>query len=211
MKKSLILGILGLAATVVPSFGQGIIILDNYNTGGPNITYGANVAADGVSGHALATPGAAINVNNAWTVGLYWVAGNQVANVTPDGTGIATPSGGGLTLGAGSGSTAIIDGALAFNTPGQFLAGSTFTTPGVAAGGTITVELIAYSGASYSAASYRGHGTAFTMTVADPTGAPNAVGTAMGSGFSVLPVPEPSIFALSGLGGAFLMLIRRKK
>jgi hypothetical protein len=207
MKKSLIVGLLGLAASIAPSFGQGIIILDNYNTGGPNVVYGAGVPINGQSG-ALGTVGGAVSSAN-WTVGLYWAAGNQVGSVIP-GSGTDIPTGGGIALGTGTGSTAIIAGPLDFNTPGQFLAGSTFTTPGVAAGGTITLEIVAYSGANYAASNYRGHSSVFTMTVADPTGAPNAVGTAM-SGFSVLPVPEPSIFALSGLGAAALMLVRRKK
>jgi len=208
MKKSLILGLLGLAATIVPSFGQGIIVLDNYNTGGPNITYGANVAANGVSG-ANGTAGAPIN-NSAWTAGLYWVAGNQLANIAADPSGFGIPTGGGIALATGTGSTAVIAGPLDFNTAGQFLGSSTFTTPGVAAGGTITLEIIAYGGASYANANSRGHSAAFTMTVSDPTGAASPVGSFM-SGFSVQPVPEPTVFALAGIGAAALMIVRRKK
>jgi len=210
MKKSLIIGLLGLAASVVPSFGQGIILMDNYNSGGPNILYGAGVPANGVSG-TLGTAGQPINNTTAWTAGFYWVAGSQVGNVTPDATGTAVPTGGGLALATGTGSTAQIAGNNNFNVAGEFLAGSTFTTPGVATGGTITVEIIAYSGASYATAGYRGHSAAFTMTVSDPTGGANIVGAFMPGGFSVLPVPEPTTFALSGLGAAALLFLRRKK
>jgi hypothetical protein len=212
MKKSLLVGLISLAATVAPCFGQGIITLDNYlsngGNGGPTfITYGNNVAANGTSG-AFGTPGAGIG--NGWTVGFYWVAGNQVANVTPDASGFGIPSGGGLTLATGTGSTAASN---PFNNPGEYLSTGAFTTPGVDTGGTITVELLAYgtSAGSYAnAGSYRAHSAAFTMTVANPTGAPAKTGE-VAPGFSVLAVPEPSIFALASLGGAFLMLIRRKK
>lgn len=211
MKKSLILGLLGLAATAIPSFGQGLILLDNYNTGGPNIVYGANVPQNGVSG-TLGTVGAAINSPTGWTLGFYWVAGDQTANIVADPSGIAIPTGGGIALATGGGSTAIIDGPTSFNTPGEALASASYTAAGVASAGTITVEVIAYSGANYGSATYRGHSSAFTMTVSDPTSNnPNKIGAAMPAGFSVLPVPEPSIFALSGLGAAALMLIRRKK
>jgi len=213
MKKSLILGLLGLAATVAPSFGQGLVLLDNYNTTGPDITYGAGVPQNGVSGSA-GTVGAAINSPTGWTLGFYWVAGNQLASIGSDPSGFADPAsqGGGLAVASGGGSTAIIDGPTTFNTPGEALASSSYTANGVAASGTITVEVIAYSGSSYLAAGYRGHSAAFTMTVSDPTSNnPNKIGAAMPGGFAVLPVPEPGIFALSGLGAAALMFLRRKK
>ncbi|HXT12953.1 MAG TPA: PEP-CTERM sorting domain-containing protein [Candidatus Angelobacter sp.] len=210
MKKSLLVGLLSLAVTAVSSYGQGIITLDNYlsngGAGGPNfITYGAGVPINGASG-ATGSGG----IQAGWTVGFYWAAGNQLANVTTDGSGIAIPTGGGLTLATGSGSTAA---SAPFGTAGTYLGSATYTTPGVATGGTITVDVIAYDTAdgSYANAAFRGHSGAFLMTVADPTGAPNKTGDAPMPGFSVLPVPEPSIFALSGLGAAALMLIRRKK
>lgn len=197
MKKSLIVGLLGLAVTAATSFGQGIITLDNYlsngGNGGPGfVTYGANVPANGVSG-SVGTPGAGIG--SGWTVGFYWVAGNQTANVNPDASNFGIPSGGGLTLAAGSGSTAASN---PFNTAGAYLGTGTFTTPGVATGGTITVVLLGYatSAGSYAnSLNYRGHSAAFTMTVADPTGAANKTGD-FAPGFSVLAVPEPSVFAL---------------
>jgi hypothetical protein len=212
MKKSIILGLLSLAAAGASAFGQGLIFLDNYNTGGPNVLYGASVPQNGVSG-ALGTLGNPINSPTGWTMGFYWVAGNVLGSIAADPTGVADPStlGGGLAVASGGGSSATIDGGTTFNTPGQALAGSSYTTAGVATGGTITVMAVGYSGGSYASANYRGHSTAFTMTVSDPTSpSPNKIGAFM-SGFSVLPVPEPSIFALSGLGAAALMLIRRKK
>ena len=44
--------------------------------------------------------------------------------------------------------------------------GSVFAIPGTAVGGgdTVTLEIIAYSGASYANAAYRGHSAAFTLS-----------------------------------------------
>jgi hypothetical protein len=211
MKKSLLIGLLGLAASVATTLGQGTIFLDNYFTGGPNITYGANVPVNGVSG-ANGTVGNGVVAG--WTMGLYYAVGNVTGSIASDPTGIADPGtlGGGLALGAGAGSTAALYTS-SFNTPGQGFSGSFFAVPGtaLAGGDTITLMTIAYSGPNYANAGFRGHSAPFTMTTSSSSSpSPNAVGTTM-PGFSVLPVPEPSIFALSGLGAAALMLIRRKK
>lgn len=201
MKKSLILGIVSLAATVAPSFGQGFIALDNYNsTLHPLITYGAGSGGTVGSG-----------VTAGWTVGIYFAQGNVVGNVAADPTGIADPStlGGGLALATGTGSTAASYSS-AFNTPGQFFSANTFQAS-AASGATITAEIIAYNGADYLSSGARGHSAAFTITTAAGTSpTPSYVGDVMPT-FSVLPVPEPSVFALSGLGAAALMLFRRKK
>jgi len=204
-----------LATAVAQSYGQGLIVLDNYlskgGAGGPNVTYGeAGVPANGVGGAA----GTAGNpLTTGWTAGFYWVAGSPAIGADPNSKPIGDPSTftGGLALATGTGSSAGIDTALTGFTPGQFLSSQTFAFPGVASGGTVTLEMVAYSGASYASAAYRGHSAAFTMTVSDPTSNnPNKVGDFMPA-FSVFAVPEPSVFALSGLAGAFLMLIRRKK
>lgn len=202
MKKSLILGMLGLAVIATPSFGQGFIALDNYDsTAHPLVTYG-----DALTGGA-----AGAGVHAGWTVGLYIVQGNATGSIAADPTHTADPStlGGGLVLGTGAGSTAAMFTST-FNTPGQFFTQNTFqASPAV--GDTITLEIVVYNGASYLNSGGRGHSAAFTMTTAAgnaPT--PNFVGDTMPT-FSVFSVPEPSVFALASLGGAFLMLIRRKK
>jgi len=214
MKKSLLIGLIGFAAAITPSFGQGLIILDNYfsnsGNGGPNVTYGeAGVPANGVGG-AAGTVGNALTTG--WTAGFYWVVGTPVVPADPNSKPNSDPSVfGGLALATGTGSTAGIDTAATGFTPGQFLSGQTYAFAGVAANSTVTLEMVAYNGASYAASAYRGHSAAFTMTVSDPTSNnPNKVGNFMPA-FGVFIVPEPSVFALAGLGGAFLMLIRRKK
>jgi len=212
MKKSLILGLLGLAAAVAPCFGQGTVFLDNYFTGGPNINYGeAGVPANGQSG-AAGVSGAGVNAAG-WTMGLYYVVGTQVVPADPNPKPIGDPSVfGGLTLGTGAGSTASIF-APPFSTAGEGFSSGFFAVPGTAIGGgtTITLEIVAYNGADYASSTFRGHSAAFTMAVSSSSSpSPNPTGSAMPS-FSVYAVPEPSVFALSGLGAAALMLIRRKK
>jgi len=210
MKKSLILGLLGLAASIVPSFGQGYVVLDNYNsTAHPLISYGAGVPANGVSG----APGSGAVNNAGFTVGLYFASGNVTGSVAADPTGTADPGtlGGGLALGTGAGATIALYTS-SFNTPGQYQSGAPFQVTAGAAGGTFTVEIIAYSGASYANAAYRGHSSAFTITSQTATAIPpTALVGDFSSGFSILPVPEPTSFALSGLGAAALLFFRRKK
>jgi hypothetical protein len=199
MKKSLILGILGLTAGAVSSFGQGFIVLDNYNTGGPNVSFGAGSGGSGA-------------LTSAYTVGLYFAAGSVAAD-SSSGSGSVSPL---LALGSGSGSTAQFDSAATGSTPGEFLSNFSFNT-GTAAGSTVTVELVAYltSAGSYANSSIRGHSADFDLVTAPITQqTATQVGTAM-SAFSVLPVtpvPEPTTLALAGLGGlASLVAFRRKK
>jgi hypothetical protein len=207
MKKSLILGALSLAATIATTYGQGQIWLDNYDsTAHPTVKYGAG------SGGTLNNP-----VNTAYTAGLYFVSGSQVGAFAADPTGTALPTSlfsgtGTLTLASGTGATGNIANATdVFGTLGQYAPAQTYQC-GIGAGATVTVMIIAYNDGSYANATVRGHSTAFTMVTSVGTAVPAYSGDSeTDGGFQVLPVPEPSVFALSGLGAAALMLIRRKK
>lgn len=132
--------------------------------------------------------------------------------MSADPTGIADPStlGGGLALATGAGSTAAIAGADVFGEPGAYQASAALAVPGVAGGGTLTMETVAYSGSSYASANYRGHSGAYTVVTGAPTGSPTPTGP-NSLPISVNAVPEPSILALSGLSAAALMLTRKKK
>jgi len=214
MKKSLLLGILGLAAGVASSYGQGYITLDNYysngGAGGPVITYGAGVPLNGVSG-ALGTVGTGLN--GAWTAGIYFVIGtpsisDPASSLIPDAA---------LGLGTGGGSTAVFFTS-SFGTLGEFLAANPFLVGGT--GGvtpTITAELVAYDTAdgSYAAAQFRGHSAPFVIV---SNGALSPSHPSLGDAFAVgsnpltvVPVPEPTTLALGALGGLSLLLFRRKK
>jgi len=209
MKKSLILGLLGLAATVAPSFGQGVIFLSNYNTGGNYITYGANVPANGVSG-AVGSG----NLNGSWKEGFYYVVGTPVigADPNPKPTGDPSSFGGGLILATGANSSAVFQTS-AFGQAGAAQAGGAYVIPGTSAGGStiITLETIAYNGADYASSTFRGHSAAYTLAVsANNSPSPIQSGTGM-TAFAVNAVPEPTVFALAGIGAAALMIVRRKK
>lgn len=209
MKKSLVLGILGLAVAAVTSYGQGYITLDNYtsNSGGNGpgfVQYGAGVAANGVSG-ALGTVGDGLNAS--WTVGIYFVVGTP-SITDPAGNGIPNA---GLALGSGTGSTAAVAADNVFGTPGTFLAINSFN---ISASGTptITAEMVAYDSAasSYANAAFRGHSAPFTMGSATFNSPSHPLVGDSFTTFSVTPVPEPTTLALGALGGLALLAFRRK-
>jgi len=213
MKKSLILGILGLAATVATTFGQGAIALDNYDsTAHPLVKY------DTGSGGAL---GAGVTTSTSFTASLYYVsvAGDNHAAFAADPSGTALISSlysgpGTLILASGTGASGQIANASdVFGNAGEYAPAQAYN-PGLGAGATITLVVIAYktSDGSYNNATIRGHSTAFTMVASTGTAVPaNSGDSETDGGFSVIAVPEPSTFALAGLGAAALMTLRRKK
>jgi len=207
MKKTIVLGMIGLAASMVSSYGQGAIHLDNYDSSGPYVTYGAGT--DGTVG---------TGVSSAYTMGFYyWIAvGNFTGSTTADPSGTLDPATlGSYALATGAGSTA----AMGYGGTGGAAYGASAwlvpITPGPSGGATLTLELIAYEGASYASALYRGHSAPFTILTSDTSSpTPNTTGAAMtgqGIGLSVHPVPEPTTLALGGLGGLALLLLRRKQ
>jgi hypothetical protein len=95
----------------------------------------------------------------------------------------------------------------AANFAGYFF-GNGVTIPGYSSG-PVSFIVEAFHGANYAAADWKGQSAVFTMPSI-------ATGTTPPSDFAgltafVVTVPEPSIFALAGLGAAGLMAFRRKK
>jgi len=193
MKKTLVAAILGLAA-IASVQAQGVVTLYNYNQPSKLITYGAN------SGGSL---GAGIE-GGVWTIGIYSAAGDVSAAVN---AGMAGDGGFGLvpTLNLESETTVLISGY-----PGLY--GPTAVNVNFSGLGTFVV--VAYNGTSYTAnnTTVRGHSAAFTLAANALPASPVDIGTATGLGsFAVVGVPEPSTFALAGLGLASLLIFRRRK
>ena len=217
MKKSLLFGVIGLAAGMSTAMGQSVsvIYLDNYFSGSNlPITFGyGGVPVNGVSG-AVATPGTPLN--SAWTVGLYFAIANGTI-VDPASPAMpASP----LALGTGTGSTVNFASPNVGGTPGYFSSSDPFIT-GLAPNTTITVEIVVYDAAasSYASAGIRAHSDPFTMTtVAGNAIQPNSVGDHMqpfsigfdSSAYVPVPTPEPTTLMLSGLSGLSLILFRRR-
>jgi hypothetical protein len=82
----------------------------------------------------------------------------------------------------------------------------------VGAGQVVTLVIRAWdfrTGATWETAGDRGQSNPFNYTlVASGTPPPGPVGL---TGFQVVPIPEPSTFALAGLGVAALLVLRRRK
>ena len=201
MKKSLILGIVSLAASVATSYGQRVITLDNYSSQtDPMLIYGPDTPANGISG-MLGSGG----LINSWTVGLYWAAGT---------TGLSQAAGFdlpdvSLTLGTGGGSTVVVATQNALGMPGYY---GSITAFNIGPSTTVTLEIVVYDTAagSYANAAYRVHSAAFSMpTVSVTSGSPIYTGDYMPG--QLFQTPEPTTLALGGLGLASLLLFRRKQ
>jgi hypothetical protein len=218
MKRTILAAIVGVAAVVATSssYGQGRINLNNYTGSGNQILYGggANTISGTTVGYGLVNGsffnGAAGNIT--WTVGFYYALGDVTASVAVDPTGFADPStlGGGLGFATGApGDTTVIG-----HGPGggYFSSSSDGIINGWTAG-SVTFEVVAYSGVDYASSPYRGHSAAFLLTPADSTSTAPRISNFNGGmpSFSVFSVPEPSTFALAGFGAAVLLFYRRWK
>lgn len=202
MKKSVIGSLLGVAtvAVALSSYGQGQINFQNTDFGGTlnaPVTFGITATSGGKAGTAGVTVGSEFTADLLYSLN----GGSSFTLLTAAASQDATyPTA--FAFGAGA------DGDSG-NFAGYFL-GNPVTIPGYTSG-PVTFIVEAYTGASYAASTqWRGQSAAFTEpSLTTGTTQPNNFTTIQA--FTVLPVPEPSILALAGLGAAGLMAFRRKK
>jgi len=196
MKKTLVSAILGLAACAA-SYGQGVVQFNNYqSTTYQQVKYQANNAP--VTSTTL-------------EVQLFWALGSFADQTSFDAA-------------KNAGVTTFIDSTKNFN-GGGYYAGGNQLLAGWTAGQTVTFQVQGWetSPAKGGAATFATSGatgkTALWQEVAAATGSGNGIQPSSnpatffnaGPPTLLIAVPEPSIFALSGLGAAALMLFRRKK
>jgi hypothetical protein len=200
MKKTWILAVLGLSVIgVVSSYGQGHINFSNYaNSSSPTIKYAASNVPNGKAGLTL---GGSFYAELFWGNGaglsvsqLALLPGSQdyfgfdgpSANSDPDG-------GSALTYGAGWFQNISL----------------TFSTAAGYTGGQVTLDVFVYNTAN----TVGGSSGVFNFTPATGSSPVPSIAGSMPN-FTVqnlAPVPEPAALALSGLGGAALLALRRKK
>jgi len=199
MKKTVLATALALMGSfaAVSSYGQGSVIFENYDFGALNapVTFGQTANVGGVSG----TSG--LRVGSEFTADiLYSLDGGVTYTLLTQGNAGA----GGAYPTAFTGT----DGNAASGA-GYFL-GPTITIPGYTSGA-VNFIVEAYHGSSYAAGDWKGKSAAFSVPGL-ATGQSPASQFPGGSlqAFAVT-VPEPSVFALAGLGAASLLAFRRKK
>lgn len=207
MKKALVAAILGIALKATVAHGQGYIIMENYK-----LVNGVTPVFAGVTyGPGSAKAGQFVGAASGFKVDLLFsLNGGTTYSLA---AGSQTP----FFAGSADGGTPTTDGA------GSFL-GSTVTIPGYTSGA-VNFIVEAFNGASYGqVGSFNGQSAPFTIATLNNNNALPSADLINGSGalpFTgsastglqpfVVTVPEPSIFALAGLGAAGLMAFRRKK
>jgi hypothetical protein len=207
MKKTIVMAVLGVAASVASSYGQGLI---NFTTYSANNGYGGVTISEGTSA-------ASVQIPDGFHLDLYYslVAVNDSVNNALGSSITAIPSGltdvglvGETTLGGGANPDPV-----------------SVTIPGwTAAGGAPYFEVVAFNGSTYANSTIRGRSGSFIqgsslVAVGSSSPVPNigdslvgGPGTGTFPSFYVTSVPEPTTLALAGLGGlASLVALRRKQ
>jgi hypothetical protein len=191
MKKLLLSAMLvGLAAG---AFAQGQINLSNgSNSGtGPTATTGGLFFLD-LDGPGGTAPGL---INADFNVNFY--GGSDANSLTL--LKSLVNSGGGAALGAGT----FLD-----------LSGVPVSIPGALTSGFFRIEAWqGAAGSTFPGAGIRGESSVFSNPLGNPNAQPPGIPTDFTGMPAIIlqPVPEPSTFALAGLGAAALLIFRRRK
>lgn len=210
MKKTIatVLGVCGFVASI---YSQGQLIVDSSANAGNNstpfATTGGLVWLDPDGNPADATLDTSVDINLQLLWGVTPSAVNQALNLDPTGLNnpgstswlVSQPTGAGdITIGANG---TIVD-------PN----GYSYVVPGAAAGTTIYLQLLGWTGNSttYAGASNRGATSVFSTTLFSGASSGSGDTSAM-SALVIQPIPEPGTCALFALGAAASVSFRRNK
>jgi hypothetical protein len=196
MKRVLLASIIGMAA-VASSFGQGMVLFDNYSNSQGQVLFTTDLTHIAPFDASLA----GLPVGSEFNLALFAINGTTGSSV-----GMQQIGSGFISQGAGN----TPDGDLG---AGYFAIGSV-TVPSYVPGSAASFLLEAYLGASYATSTYKGSviwtepSSSITQSVTDGKGAFMAEPSFYVAGETI--VPEPTTFALLGLGSAALLIFRRK-
>jgi hypothetical protein len=193
MKKLLLTGLL--AGLSLAAFAQGTVTLNNSDNaaGSPpsTATSGGLFFLD--SGSGPVAIGQDFNV-----VFMMGPASGPTTTVSFIGTQAGGPANGDNAFGAGT----FFD-----------LSANNYAVPGATTSCTMIIQAWTGSSATYAGATFKGTAT-YTQRLADPNASPPQQTPALIDMPSIVmtgSVPEPSTFALAGLGAAALLIFRRRK
>jgi hypothetical protein len=198
MKRVTLLSIIGLGIAATHVHGQGSIVFNTYvanNGNGILVTYGAGwlgppigTPIDNTFTGVLLYSATPINDTATTFLGSQWLQLNPNLIVGSVGT-FATPS----------------------TVPNGYIEAPNLNIS-ASIGQTLYFEVAAYNGSSYGTSAWAGHSASFTATLVTGTTVPTPDQLNNLQPFQVWgPVPEPTTFALGGLGLASLLLFRRKQ
>lgn len=202
MKRKLVATILGIAASAAMSYGQGYIAMTSYLYNGGSPLYSGIQFSSG--------PHAGQYVGAEFTAQLMYQFGTMTSYAAAGGNSLV-----GIYPGAADGGSPTTDGAGIFIN-GSGNSGAYAIVPGYSAGA-VSFEIVAtgttggvtYSGTSapFSIPSLQTSALAAAGDILNVTG-----GVVTGfAPMSVIPVPEPTTFALVGLAASAMLVLRRRR
>jgi PEP-CTERM motif len=184
MKKAIFIAVLGVAASVASSYGQGFVAMNSYS-------------ANAFAGFITTQSDGTTPVPATFTAELYYAIGT-----------VTDPVNGAPISPISSNFTALPLSITAYDATGDgYFQGATVTIPGYSSG-PISFEILA------SGPGEVGRSGAWTESTISASATSTSIfgDNGVAPNFVVAPVPEPTTLALAGLGGlASLVAFRRKK